>query len=249
VVVKAAAAQLDREALAGFKVAVVGASGGVGKRCVEVLVEQGVPVRALVRDPAKARGVLPGGSLVEVVKADVFQYATLPGALGDANAIICATGPTDRLNPLGPFEVDFQGTSNLVALARQRALRKFVHVTSIGTDDMLAPLNLFWGILFWKKRGEEELQRSGLDYTVVRPGGLKSELKEGEVAGNVVMKPPGYYGVPPRGKAGSVLRRQVAEVCVAALYEPAASNSVVEVIAETSAPDLPYPGLFEGARL
>ena len=27
-------------------------------------------------------------------------------------------------------------------------------------------------ILFWKKRAEEELQRSGLDYTIIRPGEL-----------------------------------------------------------------------------
>jgi len=29
-----------------------------------------------------------------------------------------------------------------------------------------------WGlqVLFWKKRAEEELQRSGIDYTIVRPG-------------------------------------------------------------------------------
>lgn len=26
------------------------------------------------------------------------------------------------------------------------------------------------GVLFWKKRAEEALQRSGLDYTIVRPG-------------------------------------------------------------------------------
>lgn len=44
-----------------------------------------------------------------------------------------------------------QGTANLVALARQRALRKFVLVTSIGADDLINPLNLFWGVLFWKK--------------------------------------------------------------------------------------------------
>ena len=45
-------------------------------------------------------------------------------------------------------------------------------VTSIGCDDPLFPLNLYWGVLLWKKQGEVALQRSGLDYTIVRPGGL-----------------------------------------------------------------------------
>lgn len=29
---------------------------------------------------------------------------------------------------------------------------------------------MLWQVLFWKKRAEEELQRSGIDYTIVRPG-------------------------------------------------------------------------------
>jgi hypothetical protein len=29
---------------------------------------------------------------------------------------------------------------------------------------------VFWGILFWKKQGELAVQRSGLTYTIVRPG-------------------------------------------------------------------------------
>lgn len=71
-----------------------------------------------------------------------------------------------------------QGTLNLIAAAKQRGIKRFVLVTSIGADDLLNPLNLFWGVLFWKKRAEEELQRSGLTYTIVRPGGLKSKLRE-----------------------------------------------------------------------
>ena len=49
-----------------------------------------------------------GRSLVEVVQGDVFKYSTLPGALGDAKAIIVATGSTDPLDPLGAFNCDFQ---------------------------------------------------------------------------------------------------------------------------------------------
>lgn len=49
----------------------------------------------------------------------------------------------------------------------------------------------------------------------VRPGGLKSELKSGEAAGNIVMRGPGYWGVPPKEpRAGSILRRQVSACLV-----------------------------------
>jgi hypothetical protein len=51
-----------------------------------------------------------------------------------------------------------------------QGVKKVVLVTSIGTDDPLFPLNLLWGVLLWKKQGELALQRSGIDYTIVRPG-------------------------------------------------------------------------------
>ncbi|KAJ9530899.1 hypothetical protein QJQ45_028804, partial [Haematococcus lacustris] len=263
-------AALPSSPLSGTKVLVAGATGGVGRCCaahlcqcrqvVEVLVQSGVPCRALVRDLDKARSSLPMSSgLVELVRGDVFQFASLPGALGDAGCVVCATGASGLADPLGPFnvshwdpgaaswsfpQVDYQGTANLVAAAKQQGVKKFVLVTSIGADDLINPLNLFYGVLFWKKRGEEVLQRSSLDYTIIRPGGLKNQLRAGEVAGNVVARGPGFYGVPPRGQAGSILRRQVAEVCVAALSEPAAANKVVEVIATPDAPALTYAQLF-----
>jgi hypothetical protein len=46
-------------------------------------------------------------------------------------------------------------------------------------------------VLFWKKRAEEELQRSGLKYTIIRPGGLKNRLRPGESKGNVVLAKAG----------------------------------------------------------
>ena len=56
---------------------------------------------------------------------------------------------------------------------------------------------------------------------------------------------PDAYGLPPRKQPGSILRSQVAECCIAALVEPAASGKVVEVIAEQgSAGQRPYTELF-----
>ena len=39
-----------------------------------------------------------------------------------------------------------QGTRNLIAAAQQAKVKKFALVTSIGTDDPLFPLNLFFGV-------------------------------------------------------------------------------------------------------
>ena len=49
-----------------------------------------------------------GPGPVEVITGDVFKYSTLPPALGDADTVVVATGASDRMDPLGPFNVDFQ---------------------------------------------------------------------------------------------------------------------------------------------
>ena len=64
-------------------------------------------------------------------------------------------------------------------------------------------------VLFWKKRGEEALQRSGLLHTIVRPGGLLNAPRQGQGPGGIVMAGPGTFGLPPKRTPGSILRSQV----------------------------------------
>ena len=64
-------------------------------------------------------------------------------------------------------------------------------------------------VLFWKKRAEEAIQRSGITYTIVRPGGLTNEPRGRDPEGRIVMGGPDTFGLPPRRRSGSILRRQV----------------------------------------
>ena len=58
----------------------------------------------------------------------------------------------------------------MISVAQRMGITKVVLVSSIGVDELLSPFNLFGGLAFWKKQAELALQRSGLDYTIVRPG-------------------------------------------------------------------------------
>jgi len=238
------------EAFQGLKALVAGASGRTGREIVKALVAKGVKVRAMVRDPASAAKELPGVDQgVEVVKGDVFKFQTLPRAIGDCNVILCATGSTSLADPLGPFSVDYQGTMNLVSAAKQAGVQRFVYVSSVGVDDVLFPLNLAWGVLFWKKRAEEEIQRSGITYTIVRPGGLLDKPRGGDAsAGNIVMKGADSFGLPPRSQPGSILRSQVADCCVQALVLDQAAGKVVEVIASDRALPATIPELYRSVE-
>ena len=57
----------------------------------------------------------------------------------------------------------------------------------------------FLQVLFRKKRGEEALERSGVPYTFVQPGGLLDAPRQGQVPGAIILEGPGVFGLPPRG--------------------------------------------------
>ena len=215
-----------------MKAFVAGATGETGRRIVQELVKRQIPVRALVRDADKAREILP--ALAELVVGDVLKPDTLSSAIGDSTVLLCATGAKPSFDPTGPYQVDYEGTKNLVDAAKAKGIEHFVLVTSLCTSQLFHPLNLFWLILVWKKQAEEYLTKSGLTYTIVRPGGLKNE----DNTNPVVMEAADTLF------DGSIPRTKVAQVCVEALFQPEAKNKIVEIVAKPEAPLKSWQDLF-----
>jgi uncharacterized protein YbjT (DUF2867 family) len=215
-----------------MKAFVAGATGETGRRIVKELVQRGIPVRALVRDRDKAAQILPPG--VELVVGDVLQPESLKAAIGDSTVLLSATGAAPSFDPTGPYKVDYEGTKNLVDVAKANGIEHFVMVSSLCTSQLFHPLNLFWLILVWKKRAEEYLQGSGLTYTIVRPGGLKNEDNSDAI---VMSKADSLFD-------GSIPRTKVAQVCVESLFQPAARNKIVEIVAKPDAEAQPFEALF-----
>ncbi len=215
-----------------MKAFVAGATGETGRRIVKELVKRGVSVRAMVRNLEAARAVLPPEA--ELVVGDILQPATIEAAIADCTVLLCATGARPGFDPTAPYRVDFEGTRNLVDVAKAKGIEHFVFVSSLCVSRFFHPLNLFFLILVWKKKAEEYLQRSGLTYTIVRPGGLRND----DTTDAVVMSSADTLF------EGSIPRTQVAQVCVEALYQPAAKNKVVEIVAKSNRPFTEVAELF-----
>jgi uncharacterized protein YbjT (DUF2867 family) len=215
-----------------MKALVAGATGQTGRRIVQELLKRGISVRALVRNRESAQGILPPEA--ELVVGDVLQTGSLTEAIGDCTVLLCATGAKPSFDPTGPYSVDYEGTKNLVNAAKEKGIEHFVLVSSLCVSRLLHPLNLFFLILVWKKWGEEYLQRSGLTYTIVRPGGLKNE----DNADSVVMASADSLF------DGSIPRTKVAQVCVEALFNASARNKIVEIVAKPDASAKPFTELF-----
>ncbi|MBN3886408.1 MAG: NAD(P)H-binding protein [Nostoc sp.] len=216
-----------------MKAFVAGATGETGRRIVQELIARNIPVIALVRDIEKARGILSPEA--ELVVGDVLQPESLAGALGDSTVVLVATGAKPSFDPTGPYKVDFEGTKNLVDAAKAKGIEHFVFVSSLCTSQLFHPLNLFWLILLWKKQAEEYIQKSGLTYTIVRPGGLKNEDNLDAI---IMQSADTLFD-------GSIPRQKVAQVAVEALFEADAGNKIVEIVAKPEAASKSFKELFQ----
>jgi uncharacterized protein YbjT (DUF2867 family) len=218
---------------AGDLVLVAGATGRTGQQVVRELNAGGFRVRALVRDPAKARAVL--GDTVEYATGDVRQRPTLDAALQGVRYAISAIGATRKDPANTPEFVDFQGVRNLADAAATAKLEQLVIVSSSGVTHKDHMLNkMFSNVLLWKAEGEAAVRASGVPYTIVRPGGLTD-------------KPGGEKGVRlEQGDQGTgvIPRADVARVCVAALSSPAARNRTFEVYGAQTPPETDWNALF-----
>lgn len=227
------------------KVFVAGSTGQTGRRVVQQLRAKGFEVRAGVRDIKKGQGLgLAMDKSVELVEADVLKPDQLAAAIGDAQAVICATGYTG-FNPSGFGEVDEVGTKNLINAAKAAGVTKFVLVSSLLTNAVEVGqkenpnfkfLNIFGNVLDHKNVAERYLRASGLNWTIVRPGGLSND-PPAKVGNLIVGKEDTLFGLDT-DPGREISRDTVAEVLVAALQQPSADNKVVEIVSNLSAPPL-----------
>jgi len=212
-----------------MRVAVTGASGKTGWRVVDEALARGFEVRAIVRPDS----VLPPGlGAAEIHRLQLSDGPALQDALRDCDALVIATGARPSIDLLGPLKVDALGVRQQLEACRAVGLKRVVLVSSLCAGRWLHPLNLFGLILVWKRLGEQWLEQSGLEVTIVRPGGLK-EAEEDMAAQEL------RFSGADQQQDGSLPRRLVARVCLDALSVPASVGRIVEIT--SAVPDAPAP--------
>ena len=211
--------------------AVTGASGKTGWRVVAEALARGWQVRAIVRPGSRipeglAHAVEAGASLHRL---ELTNTEALLAALQGCDALVIATGARPSVDLLGPMKVDALAIRDQIAACRSVGLRRVVLVSSLCAGRWAHPLNLFGLILVWKRLGERWLEQSGLDITVVRPGGLSEDDSRSEREGVV-------FSGPDQQESNSIPRRLVARVSLDAVASPAAIGRIVEITSNASTP-------------
>lgn len=138
--------------------AITGGTGFVGKRLTALAIERGDRVRALTRRPQPAQ---PG---ITWIKGSLEQPDALSRLATGADAVIHVAGVVNAPSMADFLRGNAEGTAAMIAAARDAGVRRFVHVSSLSARE---PQLSNYGRS--KQAGEAEVERSGLDWTIVRP--------------------------------------------------------------------------------
>lgn len=186
-----------------------GATGYLGRYIVRELTLWGIPAVAIARSPQKLSDADP--KIIRVIKAEVTQPETLKGVCNGIHTVISTIGITRQQDGLSYMDVDYQANLNLLREAQQAKVRKFIY-TSVIDGDKLRHL----AITAAKEKFVDELKLSGLEYTVIRPTGFYSDMREFlKMAKNSKI----YLFGNGENKLNPIHGADLAEVCVRAISQ------------------------------
>ena len=144
-----------------MNVFLTGATGFVGSHLVKGLLAAGHRVRALVRSPDKVRTSAPG---VEYVPGDILQPASLRDVMPGCDALVHLVGIITEVNGATFERIHHEGTRKVVAAARVSGIRRFVHMSALGTRP-----NAVAAYHKTKWKGEEAVRAGGIPWVILRP--------------------------------------------------------------------------------
>jgi uncharacterized protein YbjT (DUF2867 family) len=144
---------------------VTGATGQIGRRVVRLLRERELPVRAFVRLTSRYGELESRGA--EIFIGDLQQDKDIQKACKGVEYIISTHGSGGKAQAL-----DYRANIELIDQAKEQGVRHFVFISVLGVDRGYEDAPVFKA----KRAVEKYLQASGLNYTILRPAGLASNL-------------------------------------------------------------------------
>jgi nucleoside-diphosphate-sugar epimerase len=203
-------------------VAIAGGHGKIALLLGRLLAERGDTVRGLIRNPAQEDALRAIG--IQPVICDLEGDGDVAAAVRGADAVVFAAGAGPGSSEARKTTMDLEGAVKLIDAAEAEGVSRYLMVSAMGAADPpaegsdAAGNEVFGAYLRAKAGADEALRASGLDYTIVRPGGLTDDPGTGLVS------------VAERLDRGQIPRADVAAVFLACLDEPATIGKSFDLI-------------------
>jgi uncharacterized protein YbjT (DUF2867 family) len=199
-------------------VAIAGGHGQIARLLGELLVADGHEARGIIRNPDHAADLEAAG-ITPVISDLERDDPGLAEALQGADAAVFAAGAGPGSGAARKSTMDRDGAIRLIEACRQAGVTRYVMVSAMGARPGASRgEGVFGAYLEAKAAADEALSQSGLDYTIVRPGGLTDE------------PPHELVSAAPELARGSIPRADVARVLLAVLNEPATIGKAFDLV-------------------
>ena len=187
-----------------MEVAIAGGHGKIALLLGALLAGREDKPWGLIRDPAQEDDLHAAG--VEPVLCDLEGDEDVGAAVSGADAVVFAAGAGPGSGAERKRTMDLGGAVKLIDAALTEGVRRYVMVSAMGAADPPAEGDdVFGGYLRAKAGADEALRASGLEFTIIRPGGLTDG------------PPTGLVRVGERLDRGEIPRADVAAVILACL--------------------------------
>lgn len=179
-----------------MKIAIIGATGGTGRKVVERALELGHEVMAVARRPE----VIPPAERLIIRQGDVFDASSMAAVIAGTDVVISCIGPASNSSPgtivskgilnilaanFSPGTVMSEGIPNILKACQRAGVKRLVMQSGIGLSDgkelsagnrwaMGINRRVFSKAIKDKAAAEYAVQRSDLDWVIVRPSGLSN---------------------------------------------------------------------------
>jgi len=166
------------------KILLTGATGFIGKALTRHFSETNYHLKVLIHPGGKSPD-LPRGIPVEAAVSGLNDTRGLRAALVDVD-VIYHLASQESLGAKGNLlETDIQGTKNLVEASERSGVKRFFYLSHLGADRASA-----YPLMTAKAIAEDHIQKSSLDYTIIRSG--------------IVFGPNDHFTVPLAGLLRSI---------------------------------------------
>ncbi|QDL07543.1 SDR family NAD(P)-dependent oxidoreductase [Brasilonema octagenarum UFV-E1] len=195
---------------------VTGATGGIGRTVVRLLREQEKQVRAFVRLTSRYSELEQRGANIFI--GDLRQEKDIQKACQGVQYIISAHGSGGDA-----LALDYRANIELIDSAKANQVQHFVFISVLGADRGYEDAPVFKA----KRAVERYLESSGLNYTILRPSGLASDLLP--LAER--FRETGFYLLvgDPKNRTSTVSTDDLARIIVDSVTVEAARNQILSV--------------------
>jgi len=202
-----------------MRIVIAGGHGQIALRLERLLAARGDEVVGVIRNPQQSADLREAGAEPVVLDLESASVEAAADVLRGADAAVFAAGAGPNSGSARKDTVD-RGAAVLFAdAAEQAGVRRYVVVSSMGADPDHAGDEVF--DVYQRAKGEADADvraRTGLDWTILRPGMLTNDAGTGQV---LLTASTGQGPVP---------RDDVAAVLLELLDTPATAGLTLELI-------------------